>query len=100
MTSPISPILNIPQTIQTGVRTPAETGGAGEFQSLLENAVHRIEQFRTDANQATQRFLSGEDEDLHTAAMATQRADLAFELGLQIRNKVVDAYQEVMRMQL
>jgi flagellar hook-basal body complex protein FliE len=98
---PISPI-QLPQTIQpaSAVRPAAESGKTGEFQSLLENAVYRVEQFRTDAAQATERLLSGEDEDVHTAALATQRAELAFDLGLQIRNKVVDAYQEIMRMQL
>lgn len=101
MPMPISAI-QLPQTIQpsSAVRSASENGKPGEFQSLLENAVHRVEQFRTEASQATERFLSGDDEEVHTAVLATQRAELAFDLGLQIRNKVVDAYQEVMRMQL
>ena len=45
-------------------------------------------------------FLSGEGEDLHTVALATQRADLAFEMFQQVRNKVVSAYQEIMKMQM
>ncbi|SRR5574340_742801 len=101
MPLPISPI-QVPQAVQpfSGVRPAAEAAKPGEFQSLLENAVHRVEQFRLDATQATDRLLSGEDEEVHTAVLATERAELAFELGLQIRNKVVEAYQEVMRMQL
>ncbi len=45
-------------------------------------------------------ILSGEGDDLHKTIMTTQRADLAMELFLQVRNKVVQAYQEVMRMQV
>jgi flagellar hook-basal body complex protein FliE len=47
-----------------------------------------------------QQFLTGENEELHTTILATQKAELAFELGLQVRNKVVDAYQEIMKMQM
>ena len=47
-----------------------------------------------------QKFLTGENEELHTTILATQKAELAFELGLQVRNKVVDAYQEIMKMQM
>jgi flagellar hook-basal body complex protein FliE len=44
--------------------------------------------------------LSGGDEELHSVALAAQRADLQFNLFLQVRNKAVSAYQEVMRMQV
>ncbi|MCL4851471.1 MAG: flagellar hook-basal body complex protein FliE, partial [Bryobacteraceae bacterium] len=43
---------------------------------------------------------SGEAEEVHQAVLATQQAELAFEMFLQVRNKVVQAYQEVMRMQV
>ncbi len=52
------------------------------------------------ATQAVQRFLSGDGQELHSAILAVQRADLTFELGLQVRNKVVSAYQEIMRIQM
>jgi flagellar hook-basal body complex protein FliE len=47
-----------------------------------------------------QKFLSGDTDELHTTILATQKAELAFQLGLQVRNKVVDAYQEIMKMQM
>ena len=46
------------------------------------------------------RFLNGEGEEIHKVALASQQADLSFQLFLQMRNKVVSAYQEVMRMQV
>ncbi|MCE5310509.1 MAG: flagellar hook-basal body complex protein FliE [Acidobacteriales bacterium] len=72
----------------------------GDFQKLFENAVNNVENLRAGAEQSAQRFLSGESEELHQTALATQRAEVAFDLFLQVRNKVVQAYQEVMRMQL
>jgi len=70
------------------------------FSSLLEGAIQGLEQTRNQANQAVSDLLTGEKGELHTAALATQKAELAFDLGLQVRNKIVSAYQEVMRMQL
>jgi len=72
----------------------------GEFQKLFESAVNKVEGMRVNAEQSAERFLSGESEELHQTALATQRAEIAFDLFLQVRNKVVQAYQEVMRMQV
>lgn len=78
----------------------AKPGQPGEFASLLSGAVERIDHYRTDAAQAVDNLITGETGELHSVALAAQRAELAFELGLQVRNKVVQAYQEIMRMQL
>jgi flagellar hook-basal body complex protein FliE len=76
-------------------------GGAGtDFQDLFAKAVSGVENLRQSADQGIERFLSGEGDELHSVVMATQKADLAFELFLQVRNKVVSAYQEIMRMQI
>ena len=53
-----------------------------------------------NANQSVQNFLSGDGEDLHSTVLAVQRASLEFDMLMQVRNKVVSAYQEVMRMQM
>ena len=74
--------------------------GAGNFGDVFAEAVGKVEQYRQQANLSVARFLSGDGEDLHRVALETQRAELAFEMFLQVRNKVVQAYQEVMRMQV
>lgn len=85
---------------------PAQAGGSGAsrgtgaFGGVFESAVQRLEQMRGQADDAVQKLLTGEGGELHTVALAAQRAEVAFELGLQLRNKIVSAYQEVMRMQL
>ena len=73
---------------------------AGGFGSILAGAMQNVEGLRSDATKSVENFLSGEGDDLHKTIMATQRADLGMELFLQVRNKVVSAYQEVMRMQV
>lgn len=84
---------------------PAPVGEAdkstGEaFQSVLTDAIQRVEQFQLSSRESTDRFLRGEEEELHQVVLAGQRADVAFEMFLGVRNKVVSAYQEIMRMQL
>lgn len=80
--------------------TPSPSGNGGAFGEIFAEAVSRVEDFRINAEQTVERFLSGEQEEIHSVAMATQRAELAFDLFLQVKNKAVQAYQEVMRMQL
>ena len=72
----------------------------GDFQKIFESAVNKVEGLRVGAEQSAERFLSGESEELHQTALATQRAEIAFDLFLQVRNNVVQSYQEVMRMQV
>ncbi len=74
--------------------------GSAEFQNLLTESIQKVEAYRADATVKVDRLLAGEGEELHNVALATQRAELSFELFLQARNKVVQAYREVMRMQV
>ena len=99
MSSPISPIsLATPSLVS--IQSPGAASQPGAFQNALQNAIGQVEDLRTTSDQTVQRFLSGENEELHTTVLATQRAELAFEMFMQVRNKVVQAYQEVMRMQM
>lgn len=91
-----APTLALPMAVPP-VSSP--TPGA-DFASMFKEAVQNVEGYRTQADTTVQRFLTGEQEDVHTVAVATQRAELSFELFLQVKNKAVQAYQEVMRMQL
>jgi flagellar hook-basal body complex protein FliE len=78
----------------------ASGSGSGAFRNILENTIGTVQSLQNDAATAAKKFMTGESEDVHTVALASQQAELAFELGLQLRNKVVSAYQEVMKMQL
>ena len=103
MSSPITPVTLAQPTVQ--IQPPffpgERTGEDGSlFYSMFQKAVNTVEKFRADADRSVEAFLSGENEDVHAPIVATQRADLAFELFMQVRNKVISAYQEVMRMQV
>ncbi len=67
---------------------------------MLESYVGQVQKSQNVAQSSADSFLSGSGEELHTVALATQRAELEFEMFLQVRNKVVSAYQEVMKMQI
>jgi flagellar hook-basal body complex protein FliE len=97
----MGPILPIsPASVAGAIRPAGAAGSPGEFQDVFAGAVRQVESLGRTASASVERFLSGEGEELHTAVMATNRAELAFDLFLQTRNKVVNAYQEVMKMQL
>lgn len=77
----------------------SQQSGPG-FGSVLADAIGRVDQFQQNAQTSIGKFISGEDEEVHKVALATQEASMSFDLFLQVRNKVVSAYQEVMRMQI
>jgi flagellar hook-basal body complex protein FliE len=70
------------------------------FSKMFDQAINRVEQFQKDSDQKIDRLLNGGDQEVHEVVLATQRAELSFEYFLQVRNKVVQAYQEIMRMQM
>ena len=99
MSIPIAPISNIALPDALGPAAAGSTSG-GAFQDVLTSAIQRVESLGTDASTSVENFLSGEGGELHTAILASQRADLGFDMFLQVRNKVVGAYQEIMKMQM
>ena len=71
----------------------------GGFGAVLAHAIQGVQDIQQVGTQAVDKFLSGENQELHTTVLAAQRSELAFDLFLQVRNKFVSAYQEIMRMQ-
>ena len=98
--APISSILPIQPAAIPAAQPAGPAAQPGGFQSLLQGMIGGVEQSQTQAQQMASNFLNGGNEELHSVALASQRASLEFELFMQVRNKVVSAYQEVMRMQL
>jgi flagellar hook-basal body complex protein FliE len=69
------------------------------FSDLLTDAVGQVNQLEGQANTAVTGLMSGSGVDVHQAMIATQKASMAFELTLAVRNKAVQAYQSVIGMQ-
>ena len=98
--SPIQPASIQPiAPIEIGGPAPSSAGGS-DFHNMLQSAIGTVENARDNANQSVQNFLSGEGDDLHSTVLAVQRADLEFDMMMQVRNKFISAYQEIMRMQM
>ena len=77
----------------------SKPGEAPPFADLFSNAVGQIDQLEDQARVAVERMMTGSGVDIHQAMIATQKASMAFELALAVRNKSVQAYQSVMGMQ-
>jgi flagellar hook-basal body complex protein FliE len=105
MIAPINPItladpaLSI-QSPTTFPASGAESNGGGSFKTMLDSAVNAVQGSQNNADTAIENFLNGNTEDVHSTVLAVQRADLTFQMFMQLRNKVVSAYQEVMKMQV
>ncbi len=100
MSLPISPIRTIAVPPAPQLEPAASAAGSGGFHSLLEGMIGGVERSQAQAQQAADSFLNGSNEELHSVALATQRAELQFELLLQVRTKAVQAYQQIMQMQV
>jgi flagellar hook-basal body complex protein FliE len=98
MSLPILPISGA--TLPQAILPAGQASSGGGFQDVLASAIGQVEANGQHAATSVERFLSGEGEELHTTILATTQAELSFNLFLQMRNKVVSAYQEVMRMQV
>ncbi len=86
----------------TAVRSAIEAPGpsAPGFGELLKHAVTRVNQMQTDAMHLQDAVAKGESVDIHQAIIAGEKAGLSFRLMTQVRNKLVGAYEEIMRMQV
>lgn len=95
-----SRIQGLPQPNLEGLHTPKRGGtDAKAFGGVLQDAIVEVERMHTQADQKVQSIMSGDGEDLHSAMLAVEKASLSFELMMQVRNKVVSAYQEISRLQ-
>jgi flagellar hook-basal body complex protein FliE len=83
----------------SGVAAGASAADGAPFGDLLKSAVSGVDQLQQEAAGAAVGMLTGDGVDIHHAMIATQKADMAFELALAVRNKAVAAYQQVMGMQ-
>lgn len=71
-----------------------------EFGQLLAEALDDVNTLQQNANNAALQLAAGKIDDISQVTIAAEKASLALQLTMQVRNKVVDAYQEVMRMQV
>ena len=71
-----------------------------DFGDALKSALGSVNDMQLDAGHEMQRLVSGENVDLHEVMISSAEAGVAFDLMMEIRNKLVDAYQEIQRMNI
>jgi flagellar hook-basal body complex protein FliE len=94
----INPNLQVPE-----IRSPQINAGEESktgFGEILKDAIYTVNELQKQSDQQIQNYMAGETQDLHTTVIAMQKADLSFQMMMQVRNKIVQAYQEIMRMQM
>ncbi|HOV80436.1 MAG TPA: flagellar hook-basal body complex protein FliE [Bacillota bacterium] len=97
--------MQVPAVGQSLAVNPAGTGekkgsGTVSFPEMLENALKKLNDSQIKADELTRRFLTGEIEDIHQVTIAMQEARLCMQLAVEVRNRIVEAYQEISRMQV
>ena len=74
--------------------------GSSSFGEYVKNSIETLDRTQKNAEQEIGRAVTGESQDLHRTIVELQTADLTFQLALQVRNKFISAFEEVMRMQV
>ena len=82
-----------------GSAAAGSAGAATPFSGVFQSMVEQTSALDAKASQTVTGLLSGQGVEIHDAMIATEKADMAFELALQVRNKAVGAYQQMMGMQ-
>jgi flagellar hook-basal body complex protein FliE len=90
--------LPVPDLSASPARATAGAGGQSGFLEALQGAMDQVEQLHRDAQGKVAGMLDGSGEDVHSAMIAVEKAGLAFEMMVQVRNKIVQAYQTVSQM--
>jgi flagellar hook-basal body complex protein FliE len=83
----------------TSALDAADSGGGPSFGDVLKNAVHTVNQLNDTASTQVNSLLQGGSGDMNSVMIAVEKADVSFQLMMQVRNKIVSAYQDIEKMQ-
>jgi flagellar hook-basal body complex protein FliE len=92
--------VSLPKSIQNPVRDSKSANGEMPFADMVKNLVAETDQQQFQAQDGVRQLVTGEADSIHEVVLTTSRADLAFRLMMEIRNRLIASYQEVMRMQV
>jgi flagellar hook-basal body complex protein FliE len=89
-------------TLEGGSKPAAapEDGKPGSFADALQNSIAEVNAMQQKADAAITALATGDKVSLHETMIAMEQADVSFRLMMQVRNKIVEAYQEILRMQV
>ncbi|GAV22558.1 flagellar hook-basal body complex protein FliE [Carboxydothermus pertinax] len=90
--------ISLPNTIL--LNNSEQTAKTLDFEKKLAEALDKVNEKQLNSEQVTQDFLAGKVDDIHQVLILAQEAKLSLELAVEVRNKIVEAYQEISRMQI
>ncbi len=96
----VSPVPMILPQVLAGEAGKNAPGGGRTFGEALGNALDQVNRVQLKADEVTKKFLIGEVRDIHQVTIAAEEAKLMMQLAVEVRNKIVEAYQEISRMQV
>jgi flagellar hook-basal body complex protein FliE len=100
---PQMPRLQLQPTAAQAAAQPPQQGpaaAASSFSSMLNDAVAQLDALQRGADANVARLATGQPVDLHDVMISLEQANLGFQLAMQVRNRLIDAYQEISRMQV
>lgn len=95
--------ITIPSVSSVGNATGSHAIGgtpSSGFKDTLQHAISKANDIQLEADQATEALMTGQTQNIHQTMVALQEADVSFQLMMQIRNKLLSAYEEIQRMQI
>jgi flagellar hook-basal body complex protein FliE len=96
----VSSISNVVSSAQNISKAEGNAQGESSFSNIFSEALDFIDQTEAESQAANEAILTGESDDIHTALIASQKAEIAVSYAVEVRNKVVEAYNSIMNMQV
>ncbi|CAH0214501.1 Flagellar hook-basal body complex protein FliE [Peribacillus sp. Bi96] len=96
--SAVSNGVNVLKKNQSNTITPYEA--QQNFASVLKESLNKVNKTQVASDDLTTKLVNGDDVELHSVMIASQKASVTMQATLEVRNKVVEAYQEMMRMSI
>jgi flagellar hook-basal body complex protein FliE len=87
-------------TVADSASAAGKAGQGPQFDNLMTHLLHEADQPQQAATKGMQQLIAGETENIHELAINVAKADVAFRMVMEIRDKLISAYQEIMRMQV
>ena len=83
-----------------GVQSSQPAGQGGDFSKVLMDSINEVNRLQAEAADATNRFATGQATNVAEVMLAVQKADIAYSMLMEIKNKLMDAYQEIQQMRV
>lgn len=92
------PIQNLQSNIQKGISNNDDGTKGVSFGEFLNSAIQQVNSMQLESEKLNEALALGKTDNIHQVMIASEKADMALQFTMQVRNKVMDAYQEIMRM--